>query len=361
MFDVSDLYNVPDLWEYLKTSPLPKVLYGMGDGADKVIAVCEKYGIVLSGVFASDDFVRYQSFHGFTVKKYSELKKELGSFIILVCFASRLDNVIDRIKMLETENELYIPDVPVYGDNLFNLHFLSKNRQSIEQVYDLLCDEQSKKVYLYSLMYKLTGKTKYLFGCETPVHESYYNIIRPKKDSVYVDIGAYNGDTIREYISYAGKVRKIYGFEPDEKNFKKLSLFSAGIENTDIEIHNIAAWDKEETLVFSARGGRNSTGCISGTQRKIKEIKACPADMFVKENADYIKVDAEGAEKQVIEGMKNIISRSYPTLNIALYHRSEDMFEIPLQIRSITNNYNFYMRHFPYFPCWDTNLYAVKK
>ena len=61
------------LWEYLKTAGKPVVLYGTGDGADKVLARLADTGVPVSGIFASDEFVRGQQFHGFTVQAYSEL------------------------------------------------------------------------------------------------------------------------------------------------------------------------------------------------------------------------------------------------------------------------------------------------
>ena len=362
MFDMMRLFETQDLWDYLKGSSKKKVLYGMGDGADKVLDVCQKYGIEICGVFASDDFVRYQQFRSFTVKKYSDLKEEFSDFIILVAFASSLPEIIQRVKLLAQLHELYIPDVPVYGQNLFNHAFAVANKAKILKVYDLLCDSMSKKVYFNALMYKLTGKPEHLFCCESSVGEAYGSFVCQSPCNTYVDVGAYNGDTIREFLSFVPSCKKIYALEPDERSYKKLLLYAQN-QNTsvDIEALNIAAWDRQELLSFSARGGRNSTSSISGTRNKIKEICAMPIDSIVTQNADYIKIDSEGSEKQVIDGMKNTVLSCLPTLNIAIYHRSEDMFDIPLQINSITNNYLLYMRHFPYFPCWDTNLYAVKR
>ena len=65
--------NLTSVWKHLKTDTKPVVLYGMGDGADKVLNAFEHFGITASAVMASDDFVRGQSFHGFKVKKLSEV------------------------------------------------------------------------------------------------------------------------------------------------------------------------------------------------------------------------------------------------------------------------------------------------
>ena len=74
-----------DLWNYLKEANKPIVLYGMGNGADKIISVLNRYGIKISGVFASDGFVRQKVFHGFNVTDYKTAKETFGStFLVTV-------------------------------------------------------------------------------------------------------------------------------------------------------------------------------------------------------------------------------------------------------------------------------------
>ena len=72
----------------------------------------------------------------------------------------------------------------------------------------------------------------------------------------------------------------------------------------------------------------------------------------------YLKMDVEGAEREAIAGARQTIKRERPKLNIAAYHRSEDFFELPLLIHSLCADYALYLRHHPYVPAWDTNLYA---
>ena len=56
-----------DLWQYLSRTEKPIVLYGMGDGADKIIAHLERCGLHISGVFASDERASHKQFAGFAV------------------------------------------------------------------------------------------------------------------------------------------------------------------------------------------------------------------------------------------------------------------------------------------------------
>ena len=114
-----------DLWTYLSEQTKPVIIYGMGNGADKVINVCDKYGIEIKDFFASDAFVRGQSFHGKTVMTYAQINEKYGkgNYIVLLSFASGLPDVIENIKKIASETELYAPDVPVAGENIFDMNF----------------------------------------------------------------------------------------------------------------------------------------------------------------------------------------------------------------------------------------------
>ena len=62
-----------NIWNFLINDKKPIVIYGMGNGADKIINTIEEYGGKVSDVFASDEFVRGHAFRGFKVLKYSDI------------------------------------------------------------------------------------------------------------------------------------------------------------------------------------------------------------------------------------------------------------------------------------------------
>ena len=62
-----------DMWDTLASETRPIVVYGMGNGADKLIERFDKYGIKISDIFASDGFVRGHFFRGFRVMSFSEI------------------------------------------------------------------------------------------------------------------------------------------------------------------------------------------------------------------------------------------------------------------------------------------------
>ena len=113
-----------DLWNKLKTEAdkgRPVLLYGMGNGADKILTVCEAYGIPVADFFASDGFVRGHSFHGKVVLSFAEAQEKHGkeNMIVLLSFASSRPEVLETIQRVADTCETYIPDVPVCGTELF--------------------------------------------------------------------------------------------------------------------------------------------------------------------------------------------------------------------------------------------------
>ena len=357
---IENILKYDDTWETVKKLGKPVFLYGMGDGADKVLTACERKGIEVSGVFASDGFAKRKLFHGFTVVPYSEVCEQNEDFTVLLSFASSLPDVIENINRIASERTLLCPDVPVFGGGLFDKEFVTANYEYFKSVYTLLSDEKSKENYTNIILGKMTGNINFLIKAETDVAEAFTNIIKPVEDSHYLDIGAYNGDTIREYLSFAKNCRKITAFEPDIKNFKKLTDYalSSGIDTSSF--YNIAAWNKTETLTFYSRSGRNSAGSTSHKGLKSIEVKADAVDNYINEKVDYINIDAEGSDKNVIYGLENTLKNYKPCISCAVYHRNEDMFEIPLLLHKIYGKCEMYIRHFPYFPAWDTNVYVMK-
>ena len=110
---VKDISIRCDMWQMLRESTKPIVMYGMGNGADKILAVFWEKGIDVADFFASDGFVRHQQFHGKTVMSYTEICEKYDDFVVVVSFGSSLPDVLSNIYRINAERELYIPDVPV--------------------------------------------------------------------------------------------------------------------------------------------------------------------------------------------------------------------------------------------------------
>lgn len=361
------LYTDIDLWKYLADSNRKNkkiVVYGMGNGADKILAVCQRYGIEVSDFFASDGFVRGHSFHSKRVLSYSEAKEKYGAenIIVLLSFASSLPNVLETIYAVASECELYAPDVPVCGDNLFNAEFYNENKGKIDAVRNMFEDEESKRIYDCVINYKLSGNISYLREAENTKEEVYTSLLDAKNIKTAVDAGAYNGDTARELAAFAPSLKKVYALEPDRRNFRKLSEYATVEERFEVCPIQCAAWSENTTLVYDASGNRNAG--VNPNAKKTQEVEALSIDSILAnstDKTDYIKYDVEGSERQALLGSAQTIKKDRPRLLVSAYHRSEDIFELPMLIKSIEPSYKLYLRRYSYIPAWDLNLLAIPK
>ena len=341
-----------DVWQYLRGIDRPIVMYGTGNGADRIFLVFDRLGITVSAIFASDGFVRSRTFHGIPVVSYADvLKKYGGDFIIVLAFGSDRQEVVERFYQLDGRHELYAPDVPVAGEELFDADFFEKNREKIEAARDLFSDSESLAVYDDVINYRLTGKIGYLKKHGTGTAEIMTDILKPEGYRTALDLGAYTGDTARELIAFAPSLETVIALEPDPRNFAKLAVSS---ELTGkIEPHLAAAWNRRDLLTFTKGGGRGIHRTGGG---KTVEIAAAPADSFLCGRIpDYIKIDVEGAENEAIDGCRGAMSHS-PDLKIAVYHRSRDIFDIPMKIHGINPDYRMFLRKAPSVPGWDVDL-----
>lgn len=346
--------NKDYIWNYLKNSDLPIILYGMGDGADKVLSAFKKYGITASGVMASDDFVRGQSFHEFTVKKLSDFENEYSDFIIALCFATQLPDVMQNIFEIAKKHKVVVPSVPAFGDILFDEEFAEKNKGSITNARNLLADDLSVKVFDNILEFYKTGELSLLNGITTDKDEA-FSLLSLGENETYVDLGAYNGDTVDEFLHYTnGKYKFITALEPNAKNYSKLQAHCSEMKN--LELWQLGAYSHNTTLCFNNKAGRNSAIV---NESNTKTPVAAVDTILCGRAATYVKADVEGADFETILGMKNTLKMFKPKLNFSAYHRFEDIFRLPLLISGINPEYKIYLRHHPYIPAWDTNLYCI--
>ena len=343
-----------DVWNYLADSKKPIVIYGMGNGTEKIISILKEYDTEINDIFASDEFVRGHSFLGHRVLKYSEVCKKYDDFNIVLAFATHLPDMLRKIEKMDKEHSVFAPDVPVAGNGIFTKSFFEENKEKFEFVYKNLADEESKRVFENIINFKISGKVKYLYNStEADKNNIYKDILKLSSKETTVDMGAYDGDTIREFTAYTnGAYKHIYALEPDEKNFKKLKRNT--IDTQDITLYNLGAWNKKDTLTFSKKAGRNSKLSAEGIPVQVTDI-----DSLISEKVSLLKMDIEGAELRALEGCENTIKKYNPKLYVCAYHRNEDMFALPMKIWEYNKNYKIYFRHSPYIPAWESNFYCT--
>ncbi len=349
-----------DMWDKLKNESRPILIYGMGNGADKLILKFQELNISFSDIFASDGFVRGHSFHGIRVKSFSEVKELYRDFVIVLSFASNRDEVLELFSEIDGKYDMYIPDMPVAGGEYFDRNFYNTNYEKILDAYNALCDEDSKNCFAAVVNYKLFGKLRFLLSAYSTKDELYGLIKLFKNVESYIDGGAYNGDTLKEAVFYFENLKRAVLVEPDKRSFKKLSLFAESLSETDTVLYNAALWSNEGMLEFSSSGNRNSSiNSTASFENKTVETEVVTIDKIAQTFVDYIKYDVEGAELSALIGSEATIARDKPVLLVSAYHRSSDVFELINYLGEKYPFYDLYLRRLKCVPAWELDIIAI--
>ena len=212
-------------------------------------------------------------------------------------------------------------------------------------LYHKLADYRSKFVLfavlnnIYNQDYESLKKaTEYQFR-----HYFDLNLLPHCENGVFVDVGAYTGDTALDFVaSYGENYRKIYCYEMTESMRPYIEGNLAGLRN--IVYKNYAVSDKKEQLyctenVFSPSA--NTTGKTGEVP-----VQAVTLDEDIPERIDLIKMDIEGGEKKALLGAQNHIKNDTPILFISVYHGNTDILDIPAMIKKMNKNYNYHLRYY---------------
>lgn len=298
-----------------------------------------------------------------------EIGERYGCSLVLI--SSTAFNIIKKQLInigIKENNIYYFQPAGMSLNTESDLEYIKQNLQKYEEVYALLMDEKSKKIYSNILNYRITKNILWLEKMsdlideeerqyfDTDILENYEFI------SGFVDAGAYTGDTIQKFFEYFPNWKgAYYSFEAEQEIYQTMCENISNMKQKDlIEAFNYAVWNKEGELRFDA------TTYGKGEGSRISEegivVKCCSLDEVLKDKEiSFIKMDIEGAEAKALEGARDIIQRNRPILAICVYHKPEDFFEIPLLIsRILEDEYEFYIRQYRYGQS-ETVLYAMPK
>lgn len=189
-------------------------------------------------------------------------------------------------------------------------------------------------------------------------HEQYFDkdIMNYEDEEVFVDCGCYDFST-SQYLDRLCNVKKVFAFEPDLANISKIENNIEKSSIHEVELINKGVWNKSQTLLFCSTG--SSTSYFTENENEATErLDVVSLDETIKEKVTFIKMDIEGSELKALEGAKNLIQNCKPKLAICVYHKVEDIIDIPTYIKSIVPEYRLYLRHYSNFD-HETVLYAI--
>ncbi len=217
---------------------------------------------------------------------------------------------------------------------------------NIRRAFYLWEDDESRRQFLGHLRFRLFLDYRALPENSKDNYFPPELVARLSDATTFVDCGAYDGDTIRHFLEHQqNSFREIFAFEPDEINCQKLrayvSTLAVDLVNR-IHIYNAGVGSRRQKMRFNPTGNTSAALDELGSA----QVSVLPIQEIVKGNreATYVKFDVEGAEWEALEGMRNLIELKDPLLAVSVYHRPDDLWQLPLYLKSLNPAYRLFLR-----------------
>jgi FkbM family methyltransferase len=253
-------------------------------------------------------------------------------------------------------NELGFPSVmslfalaACLPQELLPFYFLDKPERILSardhyyRLFDSLIDRRSREELVRHLSFRLYVDADVL---PEPIGLNYGYFGGHLADDVnFIDGGAFDGDSIAAFLKLvAGRFSRVFAFEPDALNFRKLTAFHEALPEPlrrRVELCNAALWSKSTRLPFEVTGTLGSA-LASGQG---SEVAAVALDDCIRTSSpSFIKYDVEGAEREALLGARRLLERGDAVLAVAVYHQPDDLWSLPALIGEMNPAYRFGLR-----------------
>ncbi|QOX62875.1 FkbM family methyltransferase [Anoxybacterium hadale] len=226
---------------------------------------------------------------------------------------------------------------------------LLNHKQDFEWLYSRLGDYRSKKILLNILSYWLKTD-KALIGsiCDKCFSQYFdFDLIHCDANEVFVDVGAYIGDSLVEFTNMYGRAcyKKIYCYEVVPANVERIRENVEAFRLKNVEIKSKGVGEKNGVL-YLAEDGISSVNQLS--QSGSIEIPTVAIDEDIEGPVTFIKMDIEGAEEQALMGCLKKIKEYHPKLALSAYHNHKDLWKLARIIEDTDPSYQFYLRYYGY-------------
>lgn len=306
-----------------------------------------------------------ERFAGLPVYAFAEIAgMDAGEVAIYIatCVYEYQQEILEKAEKLKNVEVYAVGEV--FGPGLFDIAHMKKCMEKaddkIRYVRENLGDERSREVFDRLIEYRLTNNRGLIADVWEREHLQYFptdDWVCLEEGEIFVDAGAHDGATSRDFCNWTkGTYSKIYLMEPDPLMFEIMREY--------------VRLNKIKNAVFVNCGAYSSTGELrfeedfqTGSSRILEEgaslVRVTSIDDMLKgEKATFIKMDIEGSEMEALIGAKKTIEGYRPRLAISIYHKEDDLWEIPYYILTHYPWYQIYLRH--YAPTTnETVMYAV--
>lgn len=223
----------------------------------------------------------------------------------------------------------------------------SEHIKDFEWLYKRLKDYRSKRILVNILYYWLMSDSKRIEQIHDKTFNQYFDldIVECDKNEVFVDIGAYIGDTLVDYSKVYGKdcYKSIYCYEivPANIGYIKENIKKFNLSNVNIKEKGVS--NRNDTMYLSSNALSSVSQLTKSGEIAVPIVKL---DEDINEDVTFIKMDIEGAEEEALLGCVEKIKKSHPKLALSVYHNHKDIWKLARIIYNIDDSYNFYLRYY---------------
>lgn len=344
----------------LRASRKAKILYGAGVYAYVLKRFLDAEQIGLTAVMVDAAYRTGERFLGFTPITTEDSVDRLRDSQVIVGIVN-YPPAVDQLRRLGA-GEICVIDVPDYLNMphpFMDLNFVRAHAESFERAASLLADELSRATYAALINCKINEDLAYLRPYVRPD-----NLYFPQQefalrdDEVLLDVGAFTGDTVREFHRLrGGRYARIISLEPDAGNYAQLLATIAELGLDKVLPLQVGAWDEKTTLRFAGQEMHIDNQIAADGERRI-EVE--PIDsLLARLNArvSLLKLDINGAEYRALCGAAETIRRDRPRIAVRL-HTKEDLFRLPILLDRLVPEVKLYLRQ-RNFMSMMVVLYAV--
>ena len=348
------------------------ILYGVGSYGNVAMKFLKERKININFLCDSNRSKWNEYSGGIKIISPDELKEICGSGdkeVVILITSTYWKEIKEQLNKKGVKENIYSFSKAAYlpkgdreysglGVDCFGDDYIDTNIDMIQKLYSILEDEESRSVLTNIIKGRLTYNNIYFSNVMSEKQYFDEDIFKLNDDEVFVDGGAYNGDTIEKFISITeGKYKKIYAFEPNEFNYKILENKVKINDYKNTEVYNYGLYNKTSTMTFDNDENNPAGGFIKESGKDTIEVISLD-ELLKNKKITFLKMDIEGSELEALEGSKDLITINKPKLAICLYHKRDDLWKIPLFIKNLNLEYKFFIRHHSSL-FMETVLYAI--
>jgi len=343
-------------------------IYGTGETGREFYNLINTFRPDIKVLYFFDSFDKRKKYNNISIikniKQIQSLEKSLDYIVVCSIFWNEINNYLDKhdIKKNYILSNFIInkgSHINSFGDFYFNPKKINSLKKKYYKIIKNFSDSHSKKIYKECFALRVYKKEESFFKFIINFNrkhrfffrDNYLKLLNIKKINYEIEAGGYDGKESSKLLMHLRKnknFKKLFVFEPNLKLFKEGKFYNKMNKNYFSLYENILG-NKDKLLKFYINSNSPGSSCVqrnSSFKKQHKNINGIRIDSFLKKHqvsTNFLRLDVEGSEMQVLKGARHSIIKYKPQIQISVYHKKEDLLDIPEYLLSLNNNYQFKM------------------